>query len=333
MTKPLLPEPTRWSDDPDEPISATTAERAVGAALRRARDATEPSQMELHRLAIRRSIRPRSGAAYRIGRIAVAAALIVCMGGAVGAALLGWRYLGVTRLRSPASPHFQTDATPKARSSHGHRVKTASLDPPAPNSPVPPTVPASAAPRVVSSMQQAESSAAKPIGDKPSPTVTAPGEAAALTNVFRHLRSGGDASAALRLLDGYDRDFPAGTLQDEARIARAEALVALGRRMDALPLLEAIESSGGSPTRDLRIARAELLVEAGRCPSALGDFEAVLASTKKDDAAGRALYGRAFCRLRVGEIAAARGDLEQYVANFPDGASVAAARHALDSMR
>ena len=158
-----------------------------------------------------------------------------------------------------------------------------------------------------------------------------PSEATALSAAFRELRTAGDARAGLRLLDDYDRRFPAGTLRGEARIARAEALIALGRRREALPWLEGIEASGTTPTRDLRITRAELLAEAGRCPEALGDFDVVLTSISRDGAMGRALYGRASCRLRAGEIAAARVDLQRYVATFPDGPAVGAARRALES--
>jgi regulator of sirC expression with transglutaminase-like and TPR domain len=98
-----------------------------------------------------------------------------------------------------------------------------------------------------------------------------------------------------------------------------------------LPWLEGIETTGTIPTRDLRITRAELLAEAGRCPDALGDFDAVLTSSSEDGAMGRALYGRASCRLRAGEIAAARADLQRYITTFPDGPAVGAARRALES--
>ena len=97
-------------------------------------------------------------------------------------------------------------------------------------------------------------------------------------------------------------------------------------------MLERIEVNGGTPTRDVRITRAELLVEADRCTDAIGDFDVVLASPKHDAAAARALYGRASCLLRAGELGAAREDLETYVTAFPDGASVPAARRALESI-
>jgi tetratricopeptide (TPR) repeat protein len=150
-----------------------------------------------------------------------------------------------------------------------------------------------------------------------------------LADVFRELRSRGDASAALRALDDYDRQFPAGGLQSEARVARAEALLALDRRRDALPLLEGLEQAGFAPTRDLRVARGELLAEAGQCERAIGDFDAVVAVGDGDAVGGRALYARASCRLRAGAVELAREDLRRYLVTHPDGPSAAGARRAL----
>jgi len=144
-------------------------------------------------------------------------------------------------------------------------------------------------------------------------------EAQVLGDAFRELRTRGDAAAALRALEEYDRRFPAGALRSEARVARAEALLALDRRRDALPSLEGLEASGATPTREVRVTRGELLAEAGRCPDAVRDFDAVLAAGERDAAGARALYGRASCRSRAGDGERARQDLRRYLLLHPGG--------------
>ena len=132
--------------------------------------------------------------------------------------------------------------------------------------------------------------------------------AAIIADAFRDLRSRGDAEAALRSLDQYDQRFPNGVLRAESRVARVEALLMLDRRPEALQLLEAI-GPGGALTRDVRVTRGELLLERDRCTDAIRDFDGVLAARDGDPAGGRALYGRASCRLRGGDVAGARADL------------------------
>jgi hypothetical protein len=177
-----------------------------------------------------------------------------------------------------------------------------------------------------------------------------PSEAASLASAFRALRSDGDPSAALRSLDEYERQFPAGVLRNEARVARAEALIALGRREEALPWLMQLggETDGRTGrlgartlTRNVRLTRGELLVEAGRCAEATRDF-GVLATgggQRPDGATLRALWGRASCRLHSGETEAARADLELYLAlqarapALADDAATAIVRRALEALQ
>jgi hypothetical protein len=353
VKKPFLHEPTRWADEPTE---GAPAERAMGAAFRRIRAATEPSQVELQRLVVRGRGVSRGRTVHRVARVAIAIALIIAMGGAVGAALIGWRYVAVTRSRSSSPASSEATASRRAGAVRRHRAADLQMARPvepavsmAHEAPVP-LVPSEApeplaesepagapVPSVPSLPSRAVAAAAPPpnarrmLGSLAVPSGE-PSEAAALAEAFRQLQPGGDASAALRFLDAYARQFPEGTLGDEARIARADALITLGRRMEALRLLEEIEASGSTPTRQVRITRAELLVEVGRCASAMRDFDVVLSGTRRDGVAGRALYGRASCSLRAGDTAGARADLRRYVADFPDGAAVVPAREALESM-
>jgi hypothetical protein len=52
-----------------------------------------------------------------------------------------------------------------------------------------------------------------------------------------------DAAAALRVLDAYDREFPAGALAEEALAARAVSWCSLGRRSEGLRALEAFRTA------------------------------------------------------------------------------------------
>jgi hypothetical protein len=150
-----------------------------------------------------------------------------------------------------------------------------------------------------------------------------------LAAAFRALRAGHDPDAALRALDSYDRAFPRGGLASEARIARVEALMAVGRRADALALLAALDGGGGTPTRNVLVMRGELFAEAGQCGNAVRDFDRILSAGARDDAEARALFGRAACRLRGRDTAAGERDLRGYLERYPNGAFAAAAREAL----
>jgi hypothetical protein len=168
--------------------------------------------------------------------------------------------------------------------------------------------------------------AAPPAGDV-SPAAE---ETRRLRRVFYELRkTAGGADAALAALDDYDRLFPAGLLRDEARLARVEALLALGRGAEALTLLDAAR---GLP-REARVARGELRAEAGRCDEAVADFNDVLATSSSDERGARALFGLASCALRAGDEAGAGAALARYLDGHPDGARVVEVRAALARLR
>jgi len=353
-----LPDPERWSD---RSVRATTVEGAVGATLRRVRQATLPSEAALARVARRRRASAwgrRSRVRTAAWRLALAAAaLIMVTGGAVTAARLIWRRIHVAAAPTEA-PMATAPAGGSARGHvHGRRAVEAPPSPPlaadAPEeTPAPAAAGAIAAPgeAPTASVVPAPAFPAEPAANAgpiapvprgadvrraPAPRgpAAARGEAELLAGVFRELRSGGDARAALRALDVHDRRFPAGPLRGEARIARAEALIALDRRAEALPLLDELGDGDGALTRNVRLTRAELRAQAGLCAGAARDFDALLAAGERDAAGARALYGRASCRLGAGEVALGRSDLQRYLALHPDGGFAAAARRALDSQR
>jgi tetratricopeptide (TPR) repeat protein len=157
---------------------------------------------------------------------------------------------------------------------------------------------------------------------------TADSEAALVARGFRALRADHDPAAALRALDDRARRFPEGALSDEARVARVEALLALERSAEALPLLMEIRNRSQGLTREIQLARAELLAEQGRCAEALADFDDLMSSGGDDEVGERALYGRAGCRLRSGQTAGAREDLRRYLELYPAGRFGGAVRRA-----
>ena len=139
-----------------------------------------------------------------------------------------------------------------------------------------------------------------------------------LARAISHLRGGHDATAALDDLADYDRRFPSGLLEPEVLRIRTEALLDVGRDHEALARLD--DRSADALTRPLRLLRGELRARAGRCDEALRDLDP-LADEGQTPAvlAGRALYARASCHAQLGDVAAARDDLERYQARFPDG--------------
>jgi tetratricopeptide (TPR) repeat protein len=144
-------------------------------------------------------------------------------------------------------------------------------------------------------------------------------EARLLNGAIRRLRQGRHADRALEELDHYLLRFPGGILKAEARAARVDALLMLGREREALVALNALPLDGGGRDQELRVIRGELGA-ASDCARAILDFDQVLSTTaSSSDLAERALYGRAVCRSRQGQKDEARRDAERYVERFPRG--------------
>jgi hypothetical protein len=134
------------------------------------------------------------------------------------------------------------------------------------------------------------------------------------------LRVDGDAAGALGLLAEHRRRVPHGALAPEALMAEVEALLALDRRREALRALDTL-AIGPIPRGDaLAVLRAELRAGAGRCAEAIADFNRCAVGERcPADVEARALYGRAVCRQRLGQRAAARDDVHRYLTRFPGG--------------
>ncbi|MEO8214583.1 MAG: hypothetical protein ABI560_15380 [Myxococcales bacterium] len=144
-------------------------------------------------------------------------------------------------------------------------------------------------------------------------------EATMVARALTRLRRDHDPAGALAALDQRDRSYSGGNLRREAALARAEALLGLNRHSEALKVLDGVTLQPSAADRRARLARAELRAEEGQRAEAIADFDRVLGNGGDDTLAERALYGRAVCRLRGGDLGAARTDLRAYVLRFPAG--------------
>jgi hypothetical protein len=274
----------------------------------------------------------------RIWSAAIVAAILG--GGGVVTAAVVWRAAG-TNTSAPAAASVPSSA---ARAlGRGRATRPESTPPPAPAAaPEPATDPSNGESTPPAPSAIAPSGIRGPVPALPRRRLTAPpptvvseptDEARLLARAFRHLRSEGDAPAALAALDEHDRRFGAGSLASEAALARAEALLLLRRTADALPILMDLRDARAGQTPEIRAVRAELLASTGRCAEASADFDALLAPGSPATTRERALYGRAACALQGESAARAVPDLERYLAEYPRGRFVAAVRGALEKLR
>jgi tetratricopeptide (TPR) repeat protein len=173
-----------------------------------------------------------------------------------------------------------------------------------------------------------------------------PDEQALLKTALQRLRTAHDPVSALAALDDHRMRFPSGGLAPEAAMLRAEALLQIGRKGEALAELDRL-SLGQMPNSDERyVVRGELRAAVGRWREALGDFDVVLrghpgekadigATTdiKRRDRFERALWGRALARSRLGDDAGARADLQECLRRFPRGRFASEATRLLGEQR
>jgi hypothetical protein len=296
-------------------------------AARLLRSAQRPaplSSAELKAIGARLRREPRAGATRLVWRAAVVVALMLC-GGALTAA--------TSRLLRRTAPTETAPRTAPASLPAPRATAKAEAPPEQEVAPPPPArEPVVARPRRAAAVVPP----APAMEPAPQAEATAPSalheEAAMLGAALRRLREDNDAAGALALLDEHDRRFgEAAALADEARRTRIEAWLQQGERAQALAALDALSLRPWGRGRALRATRADLRAEAGRCPEALVDFEALLAGDAgaSDTIAERALFGRASCRARQGDVAASRADLQRYLERFPNGAFASRARAAL----
>ena len=145
-------------------------------------------------------------------------------------------------------------------------------------------------------------------------------EAASLEAALSALKAGGktNASRALQAIDQHLREFPGGALELEARVARVDALLVLGRRQEARRELSALPIERVGRKSELRLIRAELRAD-DDCRTALSDFQVLVDQSLSAAWAERALFGRGACLLKLGDKAGAERDFARYLERFPDG--------------
>ncbi len=200
-------------------------------------------------------------------------------------------------------PRANNVATPSAAPLVGNEPTAAALPPePTPAPSVIAEIPAPLAPSAV-------------VVPRPSQLAQ---ESELLQRALAKLRRDHDAAATLALLDDYSTRFPRGVLALEASVARVDALLLAGRRADALARLTQMPLDQVGRGIELRLLRAELYGERD-CNKALSDFAAVLAAGASGGLGERALYGRATCRIRLGDAAGGQADLQAYLSRYPQG--------------
>jgi hypothetical protein len=315
----------RWVDArPDQELDAHLGEifRAVPEE-----EPLEPSELA----AVGRRIARHSRRVARRGGIRPFLLGFAVLVGAGGVAFAEWSRPGFWHLRRYFAPRalepageMQEAHVPKAsvalpatraESSTEATPSAQDVDPlvdPSPPAVGPKSGPARAGP-LRAAPRAAETSA--PESPQPSPIAL---ESELLTGALAKLRRDHDPRGALSLLDDYQARFPQGVLWLEASAARVDALLLLGRRDDALAWLARIPLDRAGRSIELQLLRAELYAERD-CGRAIPDFDAVLVFSGAPALAERALYGRAACRLRLGDVVGGRSDLHAYLARYPKG--------------
>lgn len=145
-------------------------------------------------------------------------------------------------------------------------------------------------------------------------------EATSLSAALSALKAGGkeNASRALQAIEQHLQKFPRGALELEARVARVDALLVLGRRQEARRELSALPIESVGRKNELRLIRAELRAD-DDCRAALNDFQVLVDQPLPSTLAERALFGRGACLLKLGNQAAADRDFDRYLERFPAG--------------
>ncbi len=299
------------------------------------REARELPDEDLPKLMwrIRASQRRRATLPRRVLRLVLVVGGVFCMGGFVGAY---WGRRQSTIVAPPPAPA----ASPK--SPRWPSPLPTSATPPAPAETVPDQTKVERVPRPRPRARVAMVSRPTPIAE-PAPPTAPPSpiaaEQALVGRAMQALRDDHEPQTALALLGEHARQFPTGAFRSEANLLRIEALLALGRKDEALAMLDRAPIMA-APNRDEQLVlRGELRSTNGRWVEAKEDFdhvlrrhgEALAAPAKAREVQERALWGRAAARSRLGDEAGARADLELYLDLFPEGRFARRASKLLDA--
>jgi len=153
----------------------------------------------------------------------------------------------------------------------------------------------------------------------PAPASASNGQAI-LGQAINSLRNNHDAAGALDILTRHAALFPHSPLAAERSVLEIEALLALGRRDEALARLDGMSLDNTPRGAERHVVRGELRARAQRWRDAIADFDQALTHANGTKAwQERALWGRAVARARAGDEAAARADLQTYLRLYPKG--------------
>ena len=312
MAKAPIEAPRAWVDEPSD-----TGDGAIGRLLR---GVPEPEPLSAAALAQVHARLGKSRSASRTSRRAreVVLAFVMLLAGA-SVALAGWGvsdWVAARRRGAAESLPGMTAVSPSAPAVSPSVVAAVPVAAPAANVIEAASMVKAASPPIVAAIPSA--------GVAPTSTSAAANasalaaESAALEAALLKLRREHDAAGALALLDQSDALFARGSLGLEAKIARVDSLLALGRKREALLLLERLPFAQVGRGSELRLLRAELRARSD-CGSALADFDLLTRVALPPLLAERAVYGRAACELQVGDDAHARSDFGAYLQRYPEG--------------
>jgi len=323
MAKPNAKAPRRWAEESEASEDAALAElfRAVG----------DPKPMPpeaLARVHDRLGFKRASRLSRRMRELVMAGGMLL-LGSSL--ALAGW---GASEWLSGRSQRVQQPAPETAARKAAHAPSAGQR--PAGNKretrfepqEAPPIASSGSEPPFEPNATKASTAASsehRSVPPAPADSSGLAAEALALERALVKLRREHDAQGALAVLDESRALFAKGTLALEAQTARVDALLALGRRAEALAILERLPLAQIGRGGELQLMRAELRA-ADDCGRALTDFDALVTRALAAPLMERVLYGRAACELQVGDRAHAEQDLNQYLARFPQGRFAARVR-------
>jgi hypothetical protein len=142
-----------------------------------------------------------------------------------------------------------------------------------------------------------------------------------LAIAVRALRAEKDAGSALWALDEYRAHHQHGRLAVEASILRVDALTALGRRDEALRVLDGLDLSRVPGGIERQLQRGDLRARVGRWQEARTDYEGVLSQASQRDSGvmERACWGRVQAWQHLGSRDEVRKSAAEYLRRFPHG--------------
>lgn len=337
---------SRYPAQPDRLVNLPPEQDLVGVSVLVRAAAAPPREIapaarQRMRSRLRRTLAGRGRVFHHRWRLALVLVFTLAVGGVVGAATLSV-IVGRLSPSKSAAPAAEPPTTTKPHATRKRSVRTpAEADVPAPEG-APIDTNAIATPRVAvpATSRPAPGRLARrdfmpPLLPGPPPPSEAPVtpappslvavEQALLGDILKLLRTEHNPKAALALLDEHAKRFPETVLAPEAWMFRAEALLTMGRKAEALAVLDGLPLASMPSRNERLVLRGELRAAAGRWQEARADFEMPLSILKPGidarsrEVAERALWGRASARSRLGDEAGARVDLASYLREFPSG--------------